>query len=402
MTNEQRIYFGLEIIEDNWEKIILKGDKYRSDSLLYFDGEILKKQIISNENQYLEFQYNEPTKERSLLLPKTNKGKEQKLSISNLEKRNPIGVNVNITSRGLIQIKNSTTETTFYSSDNEKLLFDYDEDIENIISAFIKDCPMNFLEQLNKFKHATRKNIKYKDGDIFSFRISPTHFGYGRILLDITKIRKQNLLNDHSFNLFFGRPVLVQLYAFASTEKNISISKLENISTLPSDYIQENAFVYGEFEIIGNKEIEETDFEFPISYSESYLSSNVILQWGVIQKILPLSKFNKYTIIENPNKEEYSEYIENPHSYLTAGAKPRYFGIEIMESIKNNGVFDYKFSDLYSDVYKLKYDLRNPSNDNIRRELFQVFGLNPDKSYIENCELTGTESTKSLMSRLKK
>lgn len=61
LNNEQRRYFGLEPIESHWERVILQGDKHRPDTILYFDGDTIKRQIISTRTTYKEFHFNEQT-----------------------------------------------------------------------------------------------------------------------------------------------------------------------------------------------------------------------------------------------------------------------------------------------------------------------------------------------------
>jgi hypothetical protein len=82
LTNEQRIFFGLDPIDDHWDRVLLKGDKYRPETTLYFDKNILKRHIVSTASKYSESHYDEMTRERTILLPKTDKGKEKKLTAS--------------------------------------------------------------------------------------------------------------------------------------------------------------------------------------------------------------------------------------------------------------------------------------------------------------------------------
>lgn len=78
LTNSQREYFGLDPIEKHWDKVPFKGDTYRPDSFLYFDGNTIKRHIISTDDKYYECHYDELTKDKTILLPKTLKGKEKK------------------------------------------------------------------------------------------------------------------------------------------------------------------------------------------------------------------------------------------------------------------------------------------------------------------------------------
>src|SRR6185437_3812039 len=113
LTNDQRIYFGLDPVSPKWDRVILKGDSYREESILYFDGDVIKRHIVSTEKRYKENQYNDLTRSRTVLLPLTREGKERKLTASVLESRQPTGVYCNIDTNGRILIGNYNTQTAF-------------------------------------------------------------------------------------------------------------------------------------------------------------------------------------------------------------------------------------------------------------------------------------------------
>lgn len=77
LTNDHRLYFGLEPIDPSWDKVLLKGDTYRPESVIYFDGDTIKRHIVSTDDDYKEKQYDDLTRERAYLLPATTKGKEK-------------------------------------------------------------------------------------------------------------------------------------------------------------------------------------------------------------------------------------------------------------------------------------------------------------------------------------
>ena len=60
--------------------------------MLYFEGDVIKEHVVSIDERYAEYSYDEATKGREILLPKTAKGKEAKLTPANFEKRTPLGV----------------------------------------------------------------------------------------------------------------------------------------------------------------------------------------------------------------------------------------------------------------------------------------------------------------------
>ncbi len=380
LTNEQRKYFGLEPIESHWDKVIFKGDTYRPESILYFEKDTIKRHIVSTENEYSEKHYDEITKDRNVLLPKTDKGKEKKLSASVLEQRLPKGVYLSINC-GHLTIGNYNSQTTFYSTrwDNEQ---HSEKKIFEFINDFIANSPDNHFAEIERYKNLKRQNIKFKSGDYFCFKLDRTNFGFGRLLLDVNKIRKKKLINDfHGLGLLMGPPLIIELFAFSSTIKKVSIEELDKQLKLPSDVMMDNLLLYGEFEIIGHREIKDDEFDFPISYGRSIdLRRIVFLQWGLIHKELSQEKFYKFVTGEK-------EYDQNPYGYYSIGFSPHYDRIEVIKAIKNKGV--YNFEDARH--YKAKWDLRNPKNMDIKEELFKVFGLDNTKNYYENSKLTKTK-----------
>jgi len=215
-------------------------------------------------------------------------------------------------------------------------------------------------------------------------------------------LRKNNLLEkNHGLNLLMGTPVLVKLYPFISTEKKIDIKILENLTALPSDYMMDNHLHYGEYEIIGYKKLEEKEFEYPISYGRNinHRSANVFLQWGFIHKELPIKKFNKYISGENIFLPENSpsRFMQNPYGYYSCGFSTSYCKDEIVETIKNNNVFDFNCEP----YYKTEFDLRNPKNKMLRKEIMAEFGLDSSLSYEENCMLNNTDSTIRIIEKIK-
>lgn len=382
ITNTQRAYFGLDPIPNHWERVFFKGDKYRPDSFLYFDGDTIKRHIISTENEYLEFQCDELTRERVWLLPKKKStAKEKKLSPAVLEERQPKGVYLSVSQQGLI-IANFHTQTSFYESrwHNETPIT---KSIREQISEFVEQSSEEHVEEITAFKNAKRKRVKYASGDYFCFRLDRTHFGFGRLLLDVNIVRKKGLITkEHRFSLFMGKPIIFELFAYKSTTKNVDLSLLDTQPKLPSDVMMDNLLFYGEYEIIGHRDLSDEEFDFPISYETRYEGEKrfVFLQWGLIQVEMPKEKFDASVMLDT------TKVIPNLYGYNSIGFTPRYDKMDIHKAIQNNGIFDFS----QSKDRQEKWDLRNPTNSEIKKELFRVFGLDANKSYAENCKLTKT------------
>jgi hypothetical protein len=403
LTNKQREYLGLDPIPTTWDKEILKADPYRPDSIIYFDGNILKRHIVSTDNNYKETQYNELTKDRKILLPKTEKGKEKKLTGSVLDSRQPIGVYFSADKSGDIFIGNHTTQTTFYSSRWKKMKGEQLEiGISDSVDNFISESPDNHLKEIDEFKNGKRKNVKYKVGDLFAFKVNRIEFGFGRIQLNVDLLRKKNMIpkNHGLFNLM-GPPLLVSIYAFNSKDKHVDIDALLKMPQLPSTFMMDNIVFYGEFEIIGHRKLKDEEFNFPISYGRRLdREPNVFLQWGLIHVEKSIKDYDKYLVAENLNlpKGSPSRQVDNPYGYYSIGFRPPYDSIDIKTTIENGGQFQFDKSSYYG----CQFDLRNPNNDDIRKDILKAFGLNPNGSYEDNRELTKTIRTTDLLKRLEK
>jgi hypothetical protein len=404
LSNDQRRYFGLDPIKSHWERTIFKGDTYRPESILYFEGDVIKRHILSTKEQYQEKQYNELTSGRTILLPKTGKGKEKKLTASVLESRQPAGIYCDIDYLGKVFIASYKTQTTFYDTrwEREFVKDTTPLELKTIVTDFINNSSSQHLAEIDQFKKASRKISKFKCGDFFAFKVSRTQYGFGRVLLNIDQVRKKNTLsNDHGLNLIMTKPVLVKIYAYLSETKNLNLSILQQACSLPSDYMMDNLLLYGQFEVIGHKELKQKELDFPMSYGRHINTQKhaSFLQWGLIHRELPITTFNKYFVADNPFVAEnsYSRKVSNPYGFYGIGFYPKYSGLlEIQNVIANKGQFDYSKNPDYS----TNFDLRNPVNKAVREELMNAFGLNPTKNYDDNCRLTNTIDAETLIKTL--
>jgi hypothetical protein len=398
LTNEQRYYLGLEPIDPSWIEVTLKGDSYRPESTIYFDGQIIKRHILSTQDQYKELQYEELTKDRKILLPKTTNGKEKSLTASVLESRKPIGVYVSVIKGSGLLIGNHTTQTTFYDSAWESPDRGIGANIIDLVDHFISTSNESHLIKINAFKNAKRKSVKFRSGDFFAFKLNRTEFGFGRVLININLLRKHKLLSEgHGLNYLMGPPVLIKFYAMVSINKDVKLQDILDSPSLPGDYIMDNLLLYGEYEILGNKELEEEEFNFPMSYGQKleHGAKQVFFQWGLIQRELPLAKFDKYLNYQDLSRDRGSALrnLANPYGYYGIGFRSRFNALDIKHAIENGGKFDFE----KSTYYMSPFDLRNPQNAKIRSEIMRVFGLNPNDDYKGNRELTNTVKISDLL-----
>jgi len=134
LTNEQRKYLGLIPVEGNWELVKFDNNIYH-----YFEGDNIKKEITVSENYYHESELNEKTTEnRTMILPKTKRGKIKKFNYTAVQSFSPFGTYFTFSTNQVI-IANYTTQRTYYSesfTESENITID---DLKKWLNKWIEE-----------------------------------------------------------------------------------------------------------------------------------------------------------------------------------------------------------------------------------------------------------------------
>ena len=285
LTNEQRLCFGLPLVEETWEKVTVKPSPYdKYTTVAYLEGNHICKVILCAENvpadaMYSEFQVDAMlSDDRQMLLPKTSKGKEKLFSSSNLLKYTRIGMSLQY-SRRTLSLVNLTSEEAFYRSDYDGVILDGFESFIQWVEEWCKNTEAKEQTEIERFAENKRIHQKFKEGDFFRFRINRSLYGYGRILIDYNQMRKKNI---PFWDMFMGKPLCVAVYHIATERADVTPEELQDLLTLPSQMIMDNIFLYGECRIIGNLPIENDKQDYPVHYGNtiSMLETGVRYQCG--------------------------------------------------------------------------------------------------------------------------
>ena len=374
LTNEQRKYLGLIPVEEHWELV-----KFDNGIYYYFEDDTIKKEIKVSKNYYHEAELNEKTAEnRTMILPKTKRGKIKKFNYTATQSFSPFGTYFTFSTNGVI-IANYTTQRTYYSeifSEKEKISLD---DLKKWLDKWMKETTEEDLEEIEEFKNAKRKHCKFNEGDFFAFKISRREWCFGRILLDVSKLRKdENFKKNKNYGLanLMGKPLIIKVYHKISDNKNIDLKELSKCLALPSQAIMDNIFYYGEAIILGNLPLkpEENDMFISVSESISGIDKNIAyLQYGLIYREIPLS--------------DYEKLIKE----LKIGAQTlRREGIGfVIDTYKLKECIEAKSNSPFWEKYKKRNvpDLKNPDHIELKRKIFKSFGLDADKTYEENLKM---------------
>ena len=374
LTNEQRKYLGLIPVEEHWELV-----KFDNGIYYYFEDDIIRKEIKVSKNYYHESELNVKTSEnRTMILPKTKRGKIKKFNYTATQSFSPFGTYFTFSTNGVI-IANYTTQRTYYSeifSEKEKISLD---NLKKWLDKWMKETTEEDLEEIEEFKNAKRKHCKFNEGDFFAFKISRREWCFGRILMDVSKLRKdENFEKNKNYGLahLMGKPLIIKVYHKISDNKNIDLKELSKCLALPSQAIMDNIFYYGEAIILGNLPLkpEENDMFISVSESISGIDKNIAyLQYGLIYREIPLS--------------DYEKLIKE----LKIGAQTlRREGIGfVIDTYKLKECIEAKSNSPFWEKYKKHNvpDLKNPDHIELKRKIFKAFGLDADKTYEENLKM---------------
>ena len=374
LTNEQRKYLGLIPVEEHWELV-----KFDNGIYYYFEDDTIRKEIKVSKNYYHEAELNEKTAEnRTMILPKTKRGKIKKFNYTATQSFSPFGTYFTFSADGVI-IANYTSQRTYYSeifTEKEKISLD---DLKKWLDKWMKETTEEDLEEIEEFKNAKRKHCKFNEGDFFAFKISRREWCFGRILLDVSKLKKdENFKKNKNYGLanLMGKPLIIKVYHKISDNKNIDLKELSKCLALPSQAIMDNIFYYGEAIILGNLPLkpEENDMFISVSESISGIDKNIAyLQYGLIYREIPLS--------------DYEKLIKD----LKIGAQTlRREGIGfVIDTYKLKECIEAKSNSPFWEKYKKRNvpDLKNPDHIELKRKIFKAFGLDADKTYEENLKM---------------
>lgn len=363
LTNEHRKYMGLKPIDSKYELVKLKKGQ-DEECYLYFNNDKIVKVIKYTNNQFgismHESDVNYDTKNnKTIVLPKTNRGKERKLTVGVIDTFDGEGnylyfYHQNDRKYSKVIIGNYTTQRTFYKNNYIENCKDFNE-FKKWCDLFVEESTDQDLQEVQNFCNSKRQHVKFKKDDYFRVKLGRNQYTYGRILLDVYKETKKGKLTY--WNILMGRPVIIEIFHILTDRKDVKIEELKQLKTFPSQHILDNKLYYGDFEIIGNDEIPENVI-YPIMYGKSisYGEENMVhFQCGEVYRKLP---YNSISI--------HGDYKNNGIG----------FNLNVDEKIIKK-CLEAKSNDPYWQEYEYmsKYDLRSPMNKEKLRKLLLEFNL---------------------------
>ena len=354
LTNEQRKCFGLLPVDSNWTRIEPKPSPYdQHTTISYLDGTVLRKVILTGYNLYNEYEISEQlSDDLQYLLPKTKKGKPVLLSAATLTKRTPLGMGLSYarSSNGYsyIDICSHTSQKCYYSNAYEPIRSYGRGDFQQWVENWCTETTSDDLADISHFSTQLRQHVKFREGDVFRFKINRRLYGYGRILLDYALMRKKK---EPFWDILMGKPTVCSVYHIVTERKDITLDELRELDSLPSAHMMDNHLFYGDFEIIGNIPIGEHE-DYPVMYGGD------LLQCGKLY-----SKIDGSTAL-------YNNFINN-----SIGINLNFQLAVLLECIEKGSNDPY----WAQDNWKVNSDLRNPKFHTELEQVCKQFGITPSQ-----------------------
>ena len=270
LTNRQRACLGLPPVGEDWDWVPLHINADRSEIWLCFDGDILRRCVHTGPARYQEDVYEEATAEgRAVLLPKTAKGKPKKLSVSTLSARKPQGTYFSwYGSTGGIVIGSYDLQRTYYANSLEGGAVRGQAELSDWLDRWVAETTPADLADIAAFNQSKRHHVKFREGDFFRFQVGRRQYGYGRILLDYQKMRKDG---ETLWDLFFGHPLVAKVYHIITADPAVPIERLRALPALPGELWMDNRLFYGDYEVVGRLPLDFSELDCPIVYGGSTL-----------------------------------------------------------------------------------------------------------------------------------
>ena len=350
ITNDDRKFLGLDTIPEHWECRQL-GKKMQ----VYLDeNRIVRKKItLSSGNgffNYLEERVFAETEDGGMYLKsKTGKGKGRKLTAGAVEGINLSGIYFSykvVDDKMNVVIGSNTSCTYFYHCINAPAM-----SLRQWLEEWKNGTTAEDKMELAAFRKRERIIHKYGEGDIFRFKVGRRQWGFGQIMLSVSEhwgnngdIRKYGMPNE-------GKPVCYTLFGYISDKKEVDVDFLMSCRRLPSHYIYDNHFLFGDYEVFDNRPVGGMCWEPVLHYG--FDGDKLYLRRGLEVKLLPAYLVKKGA---HPKGREYVGDIIGYHL-------PEYEYLE--QLIEKNADF---IEEIDGD------DLRKPENAELKNYLMKRFG----------------------------
>ncbi|MBO4865763.1 MAG: immunity 26/phosphotriesterase HocA family protein [Ruminococcus sp.] len=280
LTDDERRYLALDPIDKSWETECIYSAlrNLRKRIVMFYDGDTIVKVIEEysyvNEDTcvrkgYCEFDTHLKTDKRTMILPLTDRGRAKPITPTNLMAIDPFGceVDISIPEEGTsIWAGNRRNSQVLNMGETERIKkIQNDSDFHEFMQYYISTCPDDYFQRIAEIRGLKHQTVKFKAGDIFRCREDREHYTYGLILGKTREIEKwDELPKEHSFRHLMTQPIIVRMYDFVTTDKDMTAQQLKDMPLCPPKICSDGDIIWGRHKIVDHKELVPDDIEFCI------------------------------------------------------------------------------------------------------------------------------------------
>ncbi|WP_241007219.1 MULTISPECIES: immunity 26/phosphotriesterase HocA family protein [Pectobacterium] len=353
MQEALRPYFGLEPLSSEWDILTVRDDYF-----ICFDGDTIRKRITATVLNYQEDDVIIHTRGREVILPRTTRGKEKKLTYTSVSSVKADGVvfsagvrTLNSGNYGYINASNYRNSIRLPLPECRHLVSK--EELVDWLQSYPERVPTDYADKLERLMRMKNQQHKTVPGDIFRVEIDLHTDGYVLVIGNLRQMQKDALFAEHSiWHDVMTMPLFVRPYLFRTTVRNPALSEIVASPLSEKCWIvMDDAFLRGNYEFVGSKILAEEDILFPVGYGSSISAqkSDYRLSWG------PCSV----------NKASQDTVFRAGRSYM------------------NNGAYSSVSAECFADSGFPHYDktLLNPEHREAWEQVLAEFDLPPDTTY---------------------
>jgi len=422
ISDLHRKYFGINAMDTTWDTThFLSKTNYNYKRVtLYWSQNIIKKVVVDeykmlNDGRIVSVFLTEHdtqlvTENREYLLPLTSRGKKKKVNATNVLAVYPMGCVFQYTlmyyeegPQAYIFVRNirSNQELAIGEGDRIHKITSNDE-FQSFMEYYIKTCPEDYFERIERMRNSKHVTVKYKPGDIFRIELDRFRYGYGIITGEISKIRKwEELPKRHSLRSLMTVPIMVRNYDLVTTNGNLSVEDLLNVPLDRLSICSDCDIIWGTHPIIGHKKLDKEDLEFNIVCTKHTITNDhfTLFTEESFRNDGLFPKFEEYTLyvewgtasVELP----YSSLSPNLIQLLSNYTSP-HAGVSI--SIRADNWLLSK--EERKTKYYWKNNLLEEYNKHIKEELFVCLGLDKNASFDDFARKYGGLSKEQILKKI--
>ncbi|MBQ3920476.1 MAG: immunity 26/phosphotriesterase HocA family protein [Oscillospiraceae bacterium] len=279
LTDEERLYLALDPIDSKWETVSMFSVTYilKKRTTLFYEGNAIVKVIYEEHavnddgnirtRQYIEYDTRLETENREKLLPLTSRGRAKPVTPTNVMAVKPFGCCVNIylsPGHSSISAYNLRNSQHIAIGENERVRrIMNDDDLHEFMRYYISTCPDDYFERIAAVRNMEHQTVRFAPGDIFRCQVDREHYAYGLILGRTRKIEKwSELPEQHSFRCLMTQPIIVRMYDFITTDRDMTAEELSGMPLRSPDICSDNDIIWGRHKIVTHKELVPDDIQF--------------------------------------------------------------------------------------------------------------------------------------------